>query len=107
MTAPRTRLPSLNFPDETDSHSVAQPPKRGVGLQAPSVTKCRHRASFPEVNAALLVRMLRRFRYLFVDCVQRKLFLPLLLADQNHCGVARPSKIVLWKAAPVHMIRVS
>jgi hypothetical protein len=47
------------------------------------------------------------FRYLLVDCAQRKLFLPLLLADQNHCDVARPSKIMLWKAAPVHMIRVS
>ena len=34
MTAPRTRLPALSFPDETDSHSVAQPPKRGVGLPA-------------------------------------------------------------------------
>jgi len=39
MTAPRTRLPSLSFPDETDSHSAAQPPKRGVGLQAQSITQ--------------------------------------------------------------------
>ena len=39
MTAPRTRLPSMSFPDETDSHPVARPPKRGVGMQAQSVTK--------------------------------------------------------------------
>jgi hypothetical protein len=53
MTAPRTRLPSLSFPDETDSHSVAQPPKRGVGLQAPSVTKSRLVASFPSEPQSL------------------------------------------------------
>lgn len=47
MTAPRTRLPSLSFPDETDSHSVAQPPKQGVGLQAQSVTKGRPGAIDP------------------------------------------------------------
>ena len=41
ITALGTRLLSLTFPNETDPHSVAQPPKRGVGLQAPSVTKSR------------------------------------------------------------------